>query len=337
MANLSFDVLCSRFLAHLEIRSAAKTVAFYRDCTRVLRTLPGLDEHGAATPPLGARAALDLGQRELDAFVRAARAEPLTYAGGVVRHREVGTINAYLRTLKALLRWGADGNGLARVPVRVRFLPPVRRLPVLFSTVELDRLMLAAAPRERLLVLLLGASAERVNEILHTQVGDVSWLPDGLAEIRVTAKPEAAWRPKTHQERSIFLPPGVARELAAYVAQLRAEGRGEPTDWLFQVSPRLARVRPSRARKVPAGRRPARWANPYPKMRAVFRRAGLYTRGRLHHLLRKAAATAWLRAGVDVKTVSEMLGHADVATTLRHYVIADDDSKKAAALRGLAG
>ena len=38
------------------------------------------------------------------------------------------------------------------------------------------------------------------------------------------------------------------------------------------------------------------------------------------HALRHTFATRCVEAGVDVKTLSEMLGHSDVRTTLNRYV-----------------
>ncbi|HMG29423.1 MAG TPA: site-specific integrase [Jiangellaceae bacterium] len=37
------------------------------------------------------------------------------------------------------------------------------------------------------------------------------------------------------------------------------------------------------------------------------------------HVLRHTAASAWLAAGVDVRTVAEFLGHSDPGFTLRTY------------------
>ena len=41
-------------------------------------------------------------------------------------------------------------------------------------------------------------------------------------------------------------------------------------------------------------------------------------------------ATFMIRNGVDVKTVSEKLGHSSVEITLKLYVHIDDDAQKAA-------
>ena len=37
------------------------------------------------------------------------------------------------------------------------------------------------------------------------------------------------------------------------------------------------------------------------------------------HDLRKTAATNLVQAGIDIKSVTEMLGHEDIRTTLQHY------------------
>jgi len=48
------------------------------------------------------------------------------------------------------------------------------------------------------------------------------------------------------------------------------------------------------------------------------------------HDLRHTFATRCISAGIDSKTVSELLGHSSVVTTLKLYMHTDDDSKKAA-------
>ena len=48
------------------------------------------------------------------------------------------------------------------------------------------------------------------------------------------------------------------------------------------------------------------------------------------HSLRHTYATRCIESGIDIKSVSEMLGHADITTTLRLYVHPSMDSKKQA-------
>ena len=61
---------------------------------------------------------------------------------------------------------------------------------------------------------------------------------------------------------------------------------------------------------------------------SVLRRCGV--RKRCYHTLRHAYATRCIEKGIDIKSVSEMLGHSDITTTLRLYVHPSMDSKKQA-------
>ena len=61
---------------------------------------------------------------------------------------------------------------------------------------------------------------------------------------------------------------------------------------------------------------------------AVLRRCGI--RKRCYHTLRHTYATRCIEKGIDIKSVSEMLGHADITTTLRLYVHPSMDSKRCA-------
>ena len=54
------------------------------------------------------------------------------------------------------------------------------------------------------------------------------------------------------------------------------------------------------------------------RFKAALRAAGLEQRN--FHTLRHTFATRWIEKGFDVKTLSRVLGHADVSTTLNIYV-----------------
>ena len=51
---------------------------------------------------------------------------------------------------------------------------------------------------------------------------------------------------------------------------------------------------------------------------------------KIYHTLRHSYATRCIEKGIDIKSVSEMLGHADITTTLKLYVHPSMDSKRKA-------
>jgi integrase len=69
-----------------------------------------------------------------------------------------------------------------------------------------------------------------------------------------------------------------------------------------------------------------------PRLRALLRQAGLPTGLRFHDL-RHSTATLWLAAGVDVKTVADLLGHSTPVITMTVYAHSDDKRKQDAVER----
>ena len=63
-------------------------------------------------------------------------------------------------------------------------------------------------------------------------------------------------------------------------------------------------------------------------LRKALHDAGLKSRG--IHALRHTFATNAVRAGIDVRTLSEILGHTKVAFTIHLYVHSDLNTKKEA-------
>ena len=61
-------------------------------------------------------------------------------------------------------------------------------------------------------------------------------------------------------------------------------------------------------------------------LRSTLKKAGLKSRGL--HALRHTFATLWVQRGGDLKTLSEILGHANVAFTMSIYVHSDMETKK---------
>jgi integrase len=65
-----------------------------------------------------------------------------------------------------------------------------------------------------------------------------------------------------------------------------------------------------------------RWGNPEKPFKTGCKAAGLKWVG--FHDLRRYRATQWLRLGVDVRTVKDLLGHADIQTTMRYALSIPD-------------
>ncbi len=58
-----------------------------------------------------------------------------------------------------------------------------------------------------------------------------------------------------------------------------------------------------------------RWSNPYKPFKQAAEKAGLKVG---FHDLRRFRCTQWLIAGVDVRTVQQLMGHSDISTTMRY-------------------
>ena len=205
------------------------------------------------------------------------------------------------------------------------------RLPSVLSRDEVRAVLaqMRGASRlvARLVAALLYGSGLRLMEACSLRVKDVDF-----ARGQITVR-----RGKGGKDRVTMLPSSVAVLLRAHLARVRslhardlAAGRGAVAmpDALGWRSPAEAAtfawqwVFP--ARRCYCVRGGAEWRrhhiHPTAVQRAVtaaVRRSGI-TRGATCHTLRHSFATALLEAGYDIRTIQELLGHSDVATTMRY-------------------
>jgi len=165
------------------------------------------------------------------------------------------------------------------------------RCPTYLRQEQLSALIRAVHDyREYALMALFIFTGARLSEVANLNVGNIKFATHEV-EVRNT---------KSGRDRTLPLHPSTEAILREY---LYRRGLGELTDDdpLF-VSRRGERLSTRRMQDI---------------VRVVAKRAGL--KGVHAHVLRHSFATAWVENGGDVFHLSTLLGHSDVATTLRYW------------------
>jgi integrase/recombinase XerD len=171
---------------------------------------------------------------------------------------------------------------------------PGRRLPELLTRDEIDRLLAApdvrspAGRRDRAMLELLYATGLRVSELVGLELNDVD------LETRVLVA-----RGKGSKERIVPIGAPAGEAVRAYLDTARgALLRGRRSKDLF-VTPRGGRMTRQGFAKI---------VDRYARSAGIRRRIS-------PHKLRHSFATHLLEGGADLRTIQELLGHADVSTT----------------------
>jgi len=235
----------------------------------------------------------DVTSGELESWVASMRAEGL--AASTIARR-VSAVRAFFRHL--VLIGTRDENPAASVQLPRRG----RTLPRALSPAETERLIDAAAGstpralRDRALVEILYGAGLRVSEAVGLEKNGVA-LEDRV--VRVLGK--------GGKERLVPLGRPAAEAVRRYLALGRPhlDRRYRPELFLNARGGALTR------------------AGAFLILRKLADRAGLEP-GRVHpHLLRHSFATHLLEGGADLRSVQEMLGHADLGTTERYTHVSD--------------
>lgn len=174
-----------------------------------------------------------------------------------------------------------------------------RTLPQGPTSEQCRRLVQATGDiRDRAMIMALLTAGLRRSELLNLRTSD---LAADLSSIRITGK--------SGRERVIPLPGQTRRILEQYLDER------ESTSELLFPNTRAKRMGNSTFYRI---------------FKRIVKKAGLDQAGITAHSLRHAYATMLLHSAVDVKTVQELLGHANLSTTSR-YLHSDGATKQAAA------
>jgi integron integrase len=194
---------------------------------------------------------------------------------------------------------------------------PQKRIPVVLSRQECQRLMAALEGTPRLMAELLYGSGLRLMELLRLRVRQLFVRSGKGGKDRVTMVPERLIeRLLQHRERleqlhaedrkedapGVWLPEGLERKYPQ-------AGKTWEWQWFFPSRQRMGDPRSGVRRR-------------HHVLDAAFQHAIRRAAARAHlnkrvtpHTLRHCFATHLLEGGTDIRTVQDLLGHKDVATT----------------------
>ena len=256
----------------------------------------------------------DMGKAEVEAFLTHLVVERHV-APSTHRQALSALLFLYGKVLEEQLPWMTE---IAR-PV------PKRRLPVVLSPDEVQAVLSRLEGVHRLLARLLYGTGLRITEALQLRVKDVDF-PQRAIIVR---------EGKGGKDRVVMLPATLTADLRAQLARNRVV-------WDADVAAGQAGVELPHAleRKYPRAGSSWAWFWVFPQDRistdprsGTIRRHHLYdetfqrafkravqqagiTRPATPHTLRHCFATHLLQSGSDIRTVQELLGHSDVATTM---------------------
>lgn len=172
-----------------------------------------------------------------------------------------------------------------------------------YTDAELGKFFAACHPWERAFFALTLSTGLRRGELMTLHWSD---LDLARKRVHVTAKPEYEFIPKDWEERTVPLTPEVAG--------------------IMKKHPHLGNC----PLVFPSGQGKPNYRFLHDRCKAVAKRAALNPDLWHLHRFRDTAATRWLRAGIDVRTVQCWLGHESLATTQKYLEPSHDTERQLA-------
>jgi integrase/recombinase XerD len=277
----TFEHLVLDFLAYLEFERglARNTLEAYR--SDLLQFGRFLGERG--------RTALDATAGDVrDFLAQLAEGNGRPPVSTATLHRKTACLRSFYRHLRREGMRDSDPMAALSAPRRGKRLPEVLTRAEVVRLLEQPKGDAPTALRDRALLELMYAAGLRASEVIGLEVGDAD-----LDEQVLRA------RGKGSKERVVPIGRAAARAVRDYLARGR---------------PRLVGTRPLPQLFVNFRGGPLTRQGLYKIVRRHARTAGLADR-MSPHTLRHTFATHLLAGGCDLRSVQEMLGHADVATT----------------------
>ncbi len=170
-------------------------------------------------------------------------------------------------------------------------LPRFRKKPVAYTDAELKKFFAVCTAWEQAFFAVVLATGLRRGELQTLHWSD---LDLARGQVHVTAKPEYGFLPKDWEERTVPIPKDVVKVLKKH-------------PW-HKDSPLV----------FPSATGKPNYRFLHERCKQVAKRAKLNPKQWRLHRFRDTAATRWLRAGIDVRTVQSWLGHESLDTTQKY-------------------
>ncbi len=262
----------------------------------------------------GKRHPAELGARELECFL-SHLASDRNVAASTQNQALSALLFLYREVLNIDLPW-LDNIQRAKKP---------QRLPVVLTTAEVRSVLARLDGQKWLMASLLYGTGMRLMECLRLRVKDVDFAMRQITirsgkgdKDRVTMLPESVVAPLTGQLERVKaiherdLAEGFGEVYLPHALERKYPQAGREWGWqyVFPASRRSTDPRSNKVRRHHVDEKVLQRA-----MKQAVRSAGL-SKPASCHTLRHSFATHLLQSGYDIRTVQELLGHADVSTTM---------------------